>query len=235
MILHWHDELESTNDEASRLAQAGAPGGTVVCARRQTAGRGRQGRRWSSPVGNLHASFLLRPGVPASRSAEIGFVAAVAVAAALDTVLPEKARLKWPNDVLIGGAKVAGILTELVDDAIIVGIGINVAHVPPDVPYAVTSLSAEGCQTTVDAIVAALVQAFDAALAAWIDGGFDPVREAWLRRGPPAGQAMRSGDVEGQFAGLAADGALLLDTGKGVRRVVAGEVGYVGGRSIQDR
>jgi BirA family transcriptional regulator, biotin operon repressor / biotin---[acetyl-CoA-carboxylase] ligase len=239
MILHRHDELGSTSDEASRLAREGAPHGTVICARRQTAGRGRQGRRWISPVGNLHASFLLRPGVPAARTAEIGFVAAVAIAAALDTILPGQATLKWPNDVLLGGAKVAGILTELVEATVIVGIGINVAHVPPDMPYPVTSVAAQGCHVTVEEVLAALMQHFGQGLEAWTQGGFGPVREAWLRRGPSAGQAMRAGDLTGRFAGLAGDGALLLETGNGTRRVVAGEVAYVGGsiggKSIQER
>jgi BirA family biotin operon repressor/biotin-[acetyl-CoA-carboxylase] ligase len=235
MILQCHDELGSTNDEASRLAHAGAPHGTVICARRQTAGRGRQGRRWISPIGNLHASFILRPGVPAARTAEIGFVAAVAIAATLDAMLPGQLTLKWPNDVLLGGAKVAGILTELVEAAVVVGIGLNVAHVPPDMPYAVTSLSAQGCRVTVEEVLAALMQHFEHGLAAWAQDGFDPVRAAWLQRGPAPGQAMRAGDLTGRFAGLAADGALLLDTGSGTRRVVAGEVAYIGGRSIQER
>jgi BirA family transcriptional regulator, biotin operon repressor / biotin---[acetyl-CoA-carboxylase] ligase len=235
MILHCHDELGSTSDEALRLAREGAPHGTVICARRQTAGRGRQGRRWISPAGNLHASFLLRPGVPAMRTAEIGFVAAVAVAATLDAMLPGQAALKWPNDVLLGGAKVAGILTELVEEAVIVGIGVNVAHVPPDMPYQVTSLAAQGCGATAEEVLASLMQHFEQGLAAWTQGGFGPVRAAWLQRGPSLGQAMRAGEGTGRFAGLAEDGALLLETENGTRRVVAGEVAYTGGRSIQER
>ncbi len=226
MILHCHDELGSTNDEAARLAREGAPHGAVICARRQTAGRGRQGRRWVSPVGNLHASFLLRPGVPVARTAEIGFVAAVAIAATLDAVLPGQATLKWPNDVLISGAKVAGILTELVEDAVIVGIGVNVTHVPPDMPYPVVSLAALGSHATADEVLAGLMQQFGRGLAAWAQDGFGPVRTAWLRRGPALGQALRAGALAGGFAGLAEDGALLLDTEGGTRRVVAGEVAY---------
>ena len=129
MNLLLHEELGSTSDEARRLAQANAPHGTVVAARRQTAGRGRQGRVWVSPAGNLHASFLLRPGVAAVRVPEIGFVAALAVAETVDAVLPAgpAATLKWPNDVQLAGAKVAGLLVELVEDgAVIVGIGVNV-------------------------------------------------------------------------------------------------------------
>jgi BirA family biotin operon repressor/biotin-[acetyl-CoA-carboxylase] ligase len=235
MILYCHEELGSTNDEAARLAREGAPHGVVICARRQTAGRGRQGRRWISPVGNLHASFLLRPDVPAMRTPEIGFVAAVAITATLDPMAPEQVTLKWPNDVLLSGAKVAGILTELVEGAVIVGIGVNVAHVPPDMPYPVASLSAHGCRATVDEVLAGLMQHFEQGLAAWTQGGFAPVRTAWLQRGPPLGQRMQAGEQAGRFAGLADDGALLLETESGMRRVVAGEVAYAGGRSIQER
>jgi len=104
------DSVGSTNDEATRLAEAGAPEGTFVWAQTQTGGRGRRGRRWASPVGNLYCSTVLRPQCPAPRAAELGFVAALAVA---DLVRDGRAvRVKWPNDVLVEGGKVAGILPE---------------------------------------------------------------------------------------------------------------------------
>ncbi|HEY0183926.1 MAG TPA: biotin--[acetyl-CoA-carboxylase] ligase [Rhodopila sp.] len=222
-----HEELGSTSDEARRLAQGGAPHGTVVVARRQTAGRGRLGRVWVSPVGNLYASFLLRPGVAAARVPEIGFIAAVSVADAVDAALAAAAAaLKWPNDVQIAGAKVAGILVEAESDGVvIVGTGVNVGFAPLDLPYPVTSLAAHGSAATVDAVLQALAAAFERHLAAWSAAGFGPVREAWLRRGPALGQAvqLRTGQ-QGDFAGLDADGALLLATPAGVRRVVVGEV-----------
>ena len=227
MIVQRHARLGSTNDEALRQARDGAPGGTVVVAARQDAGRGRQGRNWASPPGNLHASFLLRPAVPPARAAEIGFVAALAVAGALDGFVPG-ARLKWPNDVLLGGAKVAGILSERVDAAVVVGIGVNVAHAPPAMPYPVASLAGHGATATVDAVLAALVAQMEQGLARWEANGFAAVRDAWLQRGPALGQALQARlgarTLAGSFAGLDVDGALLLDTPGGRRRVVAGDV-----------
>ena len=231
MLLHRHALIGSTNDEALRLAREGAPDGTVVVAGQQTAGRGRQGRRWISPPGNLYASFLVRtarfPGFTPPRAAEIGFVAALAVADALDTAIAGS-RLKWPNDVLLAGAKVAGILTEMASDAVVIGIGINVAHAPPDMPYPVTSVASLGGTISADALLVTLADRLDHRLLAWDTAGFAAVREAWLQRGPTPGQVLTaravSGGVTGIFAGLAEDGALLLMTTDGVRRIVAGEV-----------
>ena len=231
MHLHRHALIGSTNDEALRLARDGAPDGTVVVAEQQSAGRGRQGRRWISPPGNLYASFLVRtarfPSFTPGRAAEIGFVAALAVADALDTAVTG-CRLKWPNDVLLAGAKVAGILTEMADDAIVIGIGINVAHAPPDMPYPVTSTAALGGTVSAESLLATLADRLDQRLLAWGAGGFAPVREAWLQRGPTQGQVLTAqagtNRIAGIFAGLAEDGALLLSTADGVRRIVAGEV-----------
>ena len=226
MHLHRHDELGSTNDEAIRLAREGAPHGTIVTARQQRSGRGRQGRRWISPPGNLHASFLLRPNAAPGRAAEIGFVAAAALVATLDA-LAVQATLKWPNDVLVEGAKVAGILTEMSDDAVIVGVGVNVAHAPPDLPYAVTSLSARGVSASVSAVLDRLAGEMARNFALWSDEGFAPIRLAWLLRGPAPGQPMKARVgaeiIDGAFADLALDGALVMQTADGLRRVIAGE------------
>ncbi len=231
MILHRHDLIGSTNDEALRLAREGAPDGTVVVARQQSAGRGRQGRVWISPPGNLYVSFLIRtarfPGLVPSCVSEIGFVAALAVADTLDTIIAGS-RLKWPNDVLLAGAKIAGILTEMTGDAIVIGIGINVAHSPPDMPYPVVSAASLGAVATADDALATLTDRLERRLTAWGAYGFGPVREAWLQRGPTLGQSLTarvgSSTVTGGYAGLAEDGALLLTTADGTRRIVAGEV-----------
>ena len=228
MHLHRHALIGSTNDEALRLAREGAPDGTVVVAEQQTAGRGRQGRRWISPPGNLYVSFLIRtarfPGFTPARAAEIGFVAALAVADALDTVIAG-CRLKWPNDILLAGAKVAGILTEMASDAIVIGIGINVAHSPPDMPYPVTSVATLGGTTTADSVLGTLANRLDHRLLGWSAHGFAPKREAWLQRGPTPGQILTArvgtGRLTGAFAGLAEDGALLLTTETVIRRIVA--------------
>jgi BirA family transcriptional regulator, biotin operon repressor / biotin---[acetyl-CoA-carboxylase] ligase len=226
-----HDSIGSTNDEAMRLARCDAAHGTVVCAAMQTAGRGRQGRHWHSPPGNLYVSIVLRPDRPMERVAELSFVAALAVADAADGALPEgvRATLKWPNDVLIRDAKVAGILIEHADPAAVVGIGMNVLHAPPDVPYAVTTLAASGARATdPDAVLPVLLAAFQRRFADWHQTGFAAVRTAWLQRAPALGSPLqiRIGDrtVQGRFAGLSHDGALVIETADGLRCFHAGEV-----------
>ena len=217
-------------DEAQVLGRAGAPDGTVVVARRQTAARGRQGRAWVSPEGNLHVSVLLRPGLPVARLTELGFVVALAVADVVDDALPDRAaRLKWPNDVLVDGAKVAGILVELAQDgAAVVGVGVNVAHGPVAVPYPATSLRDLGRALEAEAVLSALLEALEVRLALWLTEGFAMVRVAWLARGPAYGETirLRRGEEisEEVYAGLDVDGALLIQTESGTARVVAGEV-----------
>jgi BirA family transcriptional regulator, biotin operon repressor / biotin---[acetyl-CoA-carboxylase] ligase len=239
--LRLYDSVGSTSDVARQLAQAGAPHGTVVSAREQTAGRGRVGRAWVSPPGNLYLSVLLRLNLPLARHSELSFVAALAVAEMVEAFLPPgaKATLKWPNDVLVGGAKISGILIEQAESATILGIGVNVAHCPAGTPYPATSLehvqeslgtlspqpspasgaeriSVQACRTTLLAFLAAR-------LALWLDAGFAPIRADWLARAHPLGTPLCVGRTEGAFAGLDVDGALLLDTDNGRRRIVAGD------------
>jgi BirA family transcriptional regulator, biotin operon repressor / biotin---[acetyl-CoA-carboxylase] ligase len=226
-----HDSIGSTNDEAMRLARDGAPHGTVVCAREQTAGRGRLARRWHSPVGNLYASILLRLDLPPASIAQLSFVAGLAVADAADAFLPDGVRttLKWPNDVLIDGAKIAGILIESADAAAVVGIGLNIRHAPSDTPYPVTTLTARAANPPdASSVLSILLGAFSRQIDAWLDAGFAPVRAAWLARAHPIGSPLRvsigSGSIEGRFADLGHDGALIIDTDDGPTRIVAGEV-----------
>ena len=228
-VVHWFDTVESTMDEARTLALAGVVQGTAAIARVQRAGRGRNGRTWVSPPGNLHATVVLRPGGEARRAPELGFVTALAVAEAVDAVAGCRTTLKWPNDVLCGGAKLAGILMERLEDgAVLAGIGINLAHCPPGLPYPVTSLSLLGCAAGPDAVLSAVLERLAAGCAAWQADGFAAVLARWAARGPARGDALqvRLGERQlvGSFAGLAPDGALLLDTRAGQQRVVAGEV-----------
>ncbi|MDQ2802444.1 MAG: biotin--[acetyl-CoA-carboxylase] ligase [Pseudomonadota bacterium] len=226
-----YDSLGSTNDEARRLAGAGAPHGTVVSAREQTAGRGREARRWASPPGNLYASFVLRLDLPAARLAELSFVSALVVADAVDALLPAgpRAELKWPNDVLVGGKKISGILIEWVAETAIVGIGLNVLCRPDDTTYPATSLAHAGAPApTVDAARSGVLDAIASRLEEWVDHGFAPVRAAWLARAhkPGTGLKVTVGGVtrQGIFADLGLDGALLLETPEGVCRILAGDV-----------
>lgn len=223
------ESVGSTNDEATRLADAGAPEGTVVWAREQSGGRGRRGRNWASPVGNLYSTTILRPACMAQRAAELGFVAALAVG---DLVPADRTvRLKWPNDVLVDGGKVAGILLESAIgqdgqvDHVVAGIGINVSFAPqlPEMRYPGAALGG-----TVEAALEGLARALAARLAQWRRDGFEAIRSAWLAQAGPLGAEvdvrLGEGLVRGRFAGLDREGALLLDTAEGPRKIVSGEL-----------
>jgi BirA family biotin operon repressor/biotin-[acetyl-CoA-carboxylase] ligase len=224
------DSIGSTNDEAMRLAREGAVHGTVVHADQQTAGRGRLTRRWSSPPGNLYLSIVLRPDVPAVRTVEIGFVAALAVADAVEALLPPlmKAMLKWPNDVLVRDGKIAGILLEQIDNAVVLGIGVNVLQAPGDVSYQTTTIVGCGGLATVDGTRDKVLAALSNWLGVWQQEGFAPIRTTWLARAHPIGAKLGVRLAEqfmsGAFAGLDNDGALLLDVTDGRVRIIAGDV-----------
>lgn len=223
------DSVGSTNDEAAQLADAGAAEGTVVWAREQTGGRGRRGRHWASPVGNLYSSTILRPDCAALRAAELGFVAALAVA---DIVPADRAvRVKWPNDVLVNGGKIAGILLESAIaqtgrvEHVVAGVGINVGFAPqlPEMRYPGAALGG-----SVEVALEKFTNALAARLVEWRRDGFETVRAAWLAKAGPIGAEVdvRLGEelVSGRFAGLDREGALLLDTTTGPRRIVSGEL-----------
>jgi BirA family biotin operon repressor/biotin-[acetyl-CoA-carboxylase] ligase len=223
------DTVGSTNDEAAQRADAGAPEGTVVWSREQTGGRGRRGRHWASPVGNLYTSTILRPDCPAQRAAELGFAAALAVA----DIVPagREVRVKWPNDVLVDGGKIAGILLESAIGQtgqvqhVVAGIGVNIGFAPqlPEMRYPGSALGG-----SVEAALEKLAAALAARLAEWRREGFETVRAAWLAKAGPLGTEvdvkLGEGLVRGRFAGLDREGALLLDTATGPRKIVSGEL-----------
>ncbi|MGA3003664.1 MAG: biotin--[acetyl-CoA-carboxylase] ligase [Acetobacteraceae bacterium] len=228
--IQHHERIGSTNDEARRLAAAGAPHGTVVHADEQASGRGRFGRTWFSPPGNLYLSVLLRLELPPERSSELSFVTALTVADAIDALLPKqsKSTLKWPNDVLVNDGKIAGILVESADDAHIIGIGVNVLEAPRNAPYKTATLVGAGGIATVDGARDILLDSLAKHLDAWTEHGFNPIRAAWLARAHPIGTLLRASiggrSEEGLFAGLDEAGAMLLDTTEGRKRIVAAEV-----------
>ena len=213
-------------------AAAGAAEGDWLIADCQQAGRGRLGRPWQSPVGNLHASGLtcLRPGDP--EAATLALVAAVAVCDALAIWAKDvPLHLKWPNDVLSGGAKLAGILLERAGDAVVIGIGVNLAHKPDGMERPVTSLSALGIATPEPIVfMEALADIFSAWLARWRSEGLSVVRSAWLARAHPLGTALVANlpdgeAVQGLFNGLTQACALRLRLADGqVRVIYAGDV-----------
>jgi BirA family biotin operon repressor/biotin-[acetyl-CoA-carboxylase] ligase len=232
------DRIGSTSEEAKRLAATGAPEGTLVWALQQTSGHGRRGRVWVSPPGNLYMSVVLRPDCAAGVAAQLGFVAALAIDDAVRRWLaPEIAvALKWPNDVLLDGAKVSGILleSELSPDGtpawVVLGIGINLASAPDGTDYPATSLAAKGQpHVTAGAMLETLADAWLAWYEEWRSGeGFAAVRRAWLARAHPPGTPLRvrleREEMLGRFAGLEEDGALMLDTQSGRLRIGAGDV-----------
>lgn len=236
--LRVHDCLGSTTDPLLRLAAAGEPEGIAILALRQTAGRGRDGRVWDSPAGNLYVSALLRPGGPARDIGQWALLSAVALHDALSLFLPPGARLeaKWPNDLLLDGAKVAGILTDSAADPtgqvewIIFGMGANLAAAPSVPGRETACLARDGHAAAAPQVVAAaLLGAIDRWRGVLVAQGFGAIRQAWMARGPAMGQAlaMRDGRA-GRYAGLADDGSLLL-AGEG--RVMALSTGEIGGEA----
>lgn len=226
--LRSFESLPSTQTLLRGLAQAGEPGGLAILARRQTEGFGREGRRWEGPAGNLHLSVLLRPRGPARHVPQYGLLAAVALHQAAGR---EGLRLKWPNDLLRDGAKLAGILAEAALDPqggidhLVLGFGVNLAHAPDVAGRAVAALGAEPPEDFAVRLLAAL----DQWLVRQLTDGFGPVREAWMAAGPERGALLSirqgEGTVSGRYEGLAEDGGLLLATGGRVHRFVSGEVG----------
>jgi BirA family biotin operon repressor/biotin-[acetyl-CoA-carboxylase] ligase len=231
------DVVGSTNDEARALIAAGAKQGAVVWAESQTAGRGRHGRDWISPPGNLYCSITLRPAVETNRLPEMAFVAALAVRDAVVGVVPADVpvELKWPNDVLVQGRKVAGILIEaekLPDEArtaLIVGIGINIVSAPRETTHPATCLSAVTRAPRVTRLVSSVVAALDRRMAIWIRGGFGAIRRDWIDHAYKLGsQITSSSGVTGAFAGLDDTGAIIIALTDGERhRLVSGSVRYL--------
>ncbi len=229
------DELGSTNDEAKRQAEEGAPDGTVVWARSQTAGRGRRARQWVSPPGNLYCSILVRPAQTSSAvAAQYSFIAALAAFDALEAAGAGRGlAVKWPNDLLLNQCKVAGILLEssLIGertvDWIVAGVGVNLtSHPEVEAPIAASDLAAEGCVVpAAGELLSALVAAFDRWQRCWVGQGFEPVRDTWLTRamgrGKPVRVELEGEAIEGRFADLAPGGELIVELGDGSRRAIA--------------
>lgn len=232
------DSVGSTNDEARRRVESGSAADLlVVTAGRQTAGRGRRGRLWESPEGNLHASFAIRIERPLAQAAQIGFVAALALAEALDGLVPgHDVRCKWPNDVLVDGRKVAGMLLESAGDGwLVLGIGVDVERrpSPEESLYATVALAELGYGGDTGPVLESLCRRFGPWLDRWRQEGFAPIRAGWLGRARGLGEAavvrLEAETLTGVFAGLDEEGGMLLDQGdNGIRRVLAGDVFFPG-------
>jgi BirA family biotin operon repressor/biotin-[acetyl-CoA-carboxylase] ligase len=230
------DEVASTMEEARRALDQGEPGHLWIVARSQNAGRGRHGRQWGSPPGNLYASLLLTDPCEPALAPQLGFVAGLALhdaAAKLLGPVAAKLRLKWPNDLLLGGAKTSGLLLEGESRAgrlnVILGCGVNIASCPPDTPYPATFLKASAPEASVEALLVALSDAWARRFAIWSEpGGFGPTRAAWLERAAFLGETITirlpEGPLNGRFAGLDPTGRLELETEAGKRLIDAGDL-----------
>ena len=233
-------ETESTNLLAFRLAENSAPEGTVVIAEAQTGGKGRLGRHWESPPGvNLYCSVILRPPMSPVRAPQLTFLSAVAVARAIEEVAQLQPTIKWPNDVLLNGRKVAGLLNEMSAETdtihcVVLGIGVNInmgrEQFPNDLRQPATSLFLEkGVSVNRVDFTKALLASLDALYDDYLAHGFPGIREEWLSRSTVQGRRVRvsfgNGEMEGVVSGVDNDGALLVTRGDGTQeRVLAGDV-----------
>lgn len=230
------DHLPSTSDLLRERAAAGAKPGIAVMARRQTKGRGSHGRDWLSPAGNLYLSVLLRPKGRVRDSGLWSLLAAVALADTVETLLPDASllRLKWPNDVLLDGIKLAGILLDSTADStgrftsLVIGFGLNLATAPMLTGRLAACVADVAPAPRPDAVAPVLLERLDHWCAIQAEEGFAPIRAAWLARaqriGAPITVHQGARDLGGRFAGLGEDGSLLLDTDGHRQAFAAGEV-----------
>ncbi len=230
-----YETLGSTNAEALARARAGERGPLWITAQSQSAGRGRRGNRWISEPGNLYATLLLTEPSTPSLAPQLSFVAGLALYDALlvfGPMLFVMMFLKWPNDLLIGGSKIAGILIEGESDpqfSVAIGIGVNCTTHPNDTVFPASDLREIGLQVTPMRLLTALSAAFGARLEQWQNGqGFAAIRTEWLEHAYKLGDDIRvrmpERELAGRFEGLDETGRLLLRTARGVETVTAGEV-----------
>ncbi len=230
--LHYFRRVESTNDTAKTLAEQGAPEGTVVVASEQSAGRGRLGRPWASPPGGLWLSVILRPSWPAAEWPRLAFAASVAVASAIERSLGIPTQVKWPNDLVLDGRKLGGVLLEAAGSYVVVGIGLNanvrLSAFPPDLAAVVTSLEERlGYPVDLVGLTQEILRDLEHAYQAVLD---DPhaLMEQWRVRSITLGRHVRvvgaGAACEGVAESVDADGTLVVRTKTGLRRIVASDV-----------
>ena len=232
--LEVFETLGSTNDEAMARAREDDPGRLWIRAVLQTGGKGRLGRRWVSPTGNLYASLLLLNAAMPDRAPELGFVAGVALASTLAPLLGSRTLLKWPNDIVVNGAKLAGMLLEATQTkggafACVIGVGVNCASHPQGLPYAATDLASLGVAVTASDLLDSFAEELADRLDQWDEGrGFAQIRADWLTfaagMGETAEVAMGDQRIKGVLRGLDERGRLLVDTEAGLRTIDAGDV-----------
>jgi len=235
-VQHFHC-IDSTNKEAMRQLETGVASGTIIIADEQSAGRGRLGRTWHTVGDSLAMSILLRPDLPPHQVPQLSLVTAVALHHALLNDCAD-IRIKWPNDLLIHGAKVSGILTEMRAkphhvEGVVIGLGVNLSAPkmgwPDDIQQSVTDLQSHALKPIHrEACAARILQSFNQFYDIYLNQGFAPIRTAWWQAHVASGQKVRVFNgkdyIEGIAMDLAADGALLLDVDGHLQRIMAGEV-----------
>jgi BirA family biotin operon repressor/biotin-[acetyl-CoA-carboxylase] ligase len=232
------EAVDSTNDIIRERAAAGAEEGLVVRAEEQLVGRGRHGRVWCSPPGNLYVSLLFRPERPLAEAATLSLVVGLSLVDAIEAAAAPSIglRLKWPNDVLAGEAKIAGILLETLpspatEPSIVAGLGVNVEVAPEDMPYPTTTLRSLGVAITPEALLDRLLARIAADYLAWQAGGFAVIRDRWLARARGIGETVgvQAGEraVRGRFVDVDATGQLVLEAAEGRLTLNAGELFFV--------
>jgi BirA family biotin operon repressor/biotin-[acetyl-CoA-carboxylase] ligase len=236
------ETVDSTNAEARRRAKAGEPGPLWIWSTRQSQGRGRGGREWISRPGNLFASLLIGVNAPQRVAGQIALLAGIVAYDTIAKLIAYEGRsellLKWPNDILLAGEKLAGVLLENVGSTVesrsvvVIGTGINLASHPEDLPLPAISLGAYDIVVTPGDALEVLAATTHEWLARWGEGScFPTIRRAWLDRAGPAGRPLRvkveGEETEGVYGGLDADGALRLMTPDGEYRIAAGDVFFL--------
>lgn len=232
------DVTTSTNDDIRKKALDGEEEGLVIKAKYQTDGKGRMGRYWNSPEGNLYTSLLLRPRVSLKEAAFYSFVAALAVLGAIQKIAPRlDVKLKWPNDVLVNNRKISGIMIETSGEKdgriewLMIGVGINVFTHPMDTPFPATSFFDEGIRAEVDDVLEAFLTELEQWRQTLIHDGFSPVRRAWLAsaRGGEMIVRLPSGERRGFFSGIDEEGRLILRLEDGTEEAIhTGDVFFKG-------
>jgi BirA family biotin operon repressor/biotin-[acetyl-CoA-carboxylase] ligase len=231
------DELDSTNEEARRLAKGGGHHGAVIWAKKQTGGKGRMNRQWVSAEGNLFVSILLQPQKPIAEFPQVSFVTVVAAIEALEPLLPEAQILqcKWPNDILLEGKKLGGILLESFQDEagvswLVVGLGVNVDSYPPRTEFPATCLKESGVElVSAKIILSRFIHHFIERYNEWNTKGFAPCRKQWTKNAWAMGEKLVArlpdSEIEGIAQGIDATGSLILLQNNGKKiEIRAGDV-----------
>lgn len=228
-----YDLLDSTNEEAKRLALAGGQHGAVIWSLMQTEGKGRGGNSWQSIAGNLHFSLLLRPNIPVQNLPQLSFVTSLAIFRAIRTITEADLAIKWPNDLLLNDKKLAGILLETViadnQPWVIIGVGVNIEDYPREVKYPAISLKEAGVEIiSAKIVLSRFLNMFESLYDEWIDNGFQHIRQQWLAHAAFLHEiiTLQCGDdiLTGEFTSIDELGQIMLRTETGLKILPAGEV-----------